>query len=105
MNNLRRIWRSPDADDQGTDVSKYAPENSESLAQTRQDEQPVTSSADEAPYMGSHADNYEPEQADDRHVPKEGPSGENTKNGGERGGGLWTSGGQVTTGTPYHDED
>ncbi|WP_262508259.1 hypothetical protein [Spirosoma fluviale] len=37
-------------------------------------------------------------------MPDDGPSGENTKNDGEQGGGLWTSGGTVTTGTPYHEE-
>ncbi|MFD2574532.1 hypothetical protein ACFSUS_28110 [Spirosoma soli] len=44
------------------------------------------------------------ENDDKRSVPKDGPSGENTKNNGERGGGLWTSGGKVTAGTPYHGE-
>ena len=41
---------------------------------------------------------------DQRNVPEDGPSGENTVNDGERGGGLWTSGGVVTSGTPYNDE-
>ncbi|GAB3279341.1 hypothetical protein GCM10027347_53990 [Larkinella harenae] len=36
-----------------------------------------------------------------RNVPKDGPSGENTKNNGARGGGLWTSGGVVTSGENY----
>ena len=41
-----------------------------------------------------------------RNVPEDGPSGENTENNGANGGGLWTSGGTVTSGTPYHyDED
>lgn len=39
-----------------------------------------------------------------RNVPNDGPSGENTVNDGERGGGLWTSGGNVTSGTPYNDD-
>jgi hypothetical protein len=39
-----------------------------------------------------------------RNVPEDGPSGENTENDGEHGGGLWTSGGQVTSGTPYNDD-
>ena len=39
-----------------------------------------------------------------RNIAEDGPSGENTKNDGERGGGLYTSGGQVTSGTPYHGE-
>lgn len=39
-----------------------------------------------------------------RNIAEDGPSGENTKNNGERGGGLYTSGGQVTAGTPYHGE-
>ena len=85
--------------------SEYDPENSESLAQTRRGQSPVTSSPDESPYVGSHADNYDPDQAPDRNPEEDGPSGESTKNGGEQGGGLWTSGGKVTTGTPYHDED
>ncbi len=93
--------------DQDTDEtdsqSPFSPENSQSLAETRSGN-PVTSSPGETPYVGSHADNYDPETAD-RNVPDDGPSGENTKNNGERGGGLWTSGGTVTTGTPYHDED
>lgn len=46
----------------------------------------------------THAGNYDPENSPDRNVPEDGPSGENTKNNGERGGGLWTSGGQVVTG-------
>lgn len=83
--------------------STYSPENSESLAETRSGS-PVTSSPGETPYTGSHADNYDPE-SENRNVPDDGPSGENTKNGGKRGGGLWTSGGTVTTGTAYHDED
>ncbi len=81
--------------------SKYDPTPDDKL----HNETPVTSSPGETPYTGSHADNYDPEQTPDRNVDNDGPSGENTKNGGERGGGLWTSGGQVTTGTPYHDED
>lgn len=84
-------------------VAPFSPENSESLTETRSGS-PVTSSPGETPYTGSHADNYDP-NSEDRNVPDNGPSGENTKNGGERGGGLWTSGGTVTTGTPYHDED
>ena len=39
-----------------------------------------------------------------RNIAEDGPSGENTKNGGERGGGLYTSGGEVTSGTPYDGE-
>ncbi|GAB3892677.1 hypothetical protein GCM10028803_05750 [Larkinella knui] len=51
-----------------------------------------------------HIEDTDPTQK--RNVPDDGPSGENTKNDGERGGGLWTSGGEVTSGTPYHyDED
>lgn len=44
------------------------------------------------------------ENDDERNVPEDGPSGENTINDGERGGGLWTSGGQVSSGTPYNDD-
>lgn len=98
------IQRCPDTESSGQ-PSKYDPENSESLAQTRSEQSPVTSSPDETPYVGSHADTYDPDQAPDRNPEEDGPSGENTKNGGEQGGGLWTSGGQVTTGTAYHDED
>jgi hypothetical protein len=97
--------RSPEAGQRGGSPSKYDPKNSESLKQTKQNESPITSSPDETPYVGSHADNYAPEQEPERNLAEDGPSGENTKNGGERGGGLWTSGGQVTNGTPYHDED
>lgn len=103
MSNVLSIQRSPDTEPSAP--SPFSPENSQSLAQTKQAEQPVTSSPGEAPYTGSHADNYDPDNAPDRNVPDDGPSGENTKNGGATGGGLWTSGGQVTTGTPYHDED
>lgn len=53
-NNLQR-W--PDTDD--AQPSKYAPENSESLAETLRQQQPVTSSPGEEPYAGSHDDNYE----------------------------------------------
>lgn len=98
------LQRYPHPDD-ADPIVKYDPENSESLAQTRKGQSPVTSSPGETPYEGSHADNYDPDQAPDRSVTEDGPSGENTKNNGARGGGLWTSGGQVTTGTPYHDED
>jgi|GEM_PF-6399388 len=44
------------------------------------------------------------ENDEKRNVPEDGPSGENTVNDGERGGGLWTSGGHVSSGTPYNDE-
>ena len=54
-------------------------------------------------YVGSHADNYDPEHTPDPDGPRDKPSGENTKNNGEHGGGLWTSGGQVTTGTGLND--
>lgn len=40
-----------------------------------------------------------------RNVPEDGPSGENTKNDGARGGGLWTSGGVVTSGENYQYTD
>ena len=105
MINQPAIRRSPDADPTADERSKYDPANSESLAQTKANQNPVTSSPDETPYAGSHADNYDPDNDADRNVAGDGPSGENTKNGGQRGGGLWTSGGTVTTGTPYHDED
>ncbi len=52
----------------------------------------------------SQADSAQSEDENTGNVAKDGPSGENTKNGGERGGGLYTSGGEVTTGTPYHGE-
>ncbi|GAB3964150.1 hypothetical protein GCM10028806_01290 [Spirosoma terrae] len=98
------IQRFPDGD--SSDISpKYDPENSESLKETRSDKDPVTSSPGETPYTGSHADNYQPDQEPDRNLAEDGPSGENTKNGSENGGGLWTSGGVVTNGTPYHEED
>lgn len=103
MNDQPALRRSPDVDPTAGEPSKYDPANSESLARTKANQTPVTSSPDETPYTGSHADNYDPDA--DRNVPEDGPSGENTKNGGQRGGGLWTSGGTVTTGTPYHDED
>ncbi|WP_128546356.1 hypothetical protein [Larkinella soli] len=51
----------------------------------------------------SHADDTDPDEK--RNVPEDGPSGENTENGGERGGGLWTSGGFVTSGESYHGYD
>ena len=107
MSYSRIIQYSPDAGEPSPSESesKYAPENSESLAQTRHDKAPVTSSPGEEPYTSSHADNYQPEAVPSRNVPDDGPSGENTANEGENGGGLWTSGGQITTGTPYHDED
>lgn len=54
-------------------------------------------------YVGSHADNYDPENTPDPDGPRDKPSGENTKNNGEQGGGLWTSGGQVTTGSGYNE--
>lgn len=54
-------------------------------------------------YVGSHADNYDPENTSDPDGPRDRPSGENTKNNGANGGGLWTSGGQVTTGTGMND--
>ena len=92
-----------DPTEENNGQSAYSPDNSESLSKTRSGS-PVTSSPGEAPYTGSHADNYDPD-SESRNVPDDGPSGENTQNGGERGGGLWTSGGTVTTGTPYHDED
>lgn len=98
------IQRFPDGE--SSDISpKYDPENSESLKETRSDKDPVTSSPGETPYTGSHADNYQPDQEPDRNPAEDGPSGENTKNGGANGGGLWTSGGVVTNGTPYHEED
>ena len=99
------IQRSPEAEETGGEPSKYHPSNSKSLAETKSNQDPVTSSPDETPYVGSHAENYDPDNVQDRNVPQDGPSGENTKNGGDQGGGLWTSGGTVTTGTPYHDED
>ena len=102
MNEEQNQTSGADTDD-ADNLSPFSPENSQSLAETRSGT-PVTSSPGETPYEGSHADNYDPE-GPDRNVPEDGPSGENTKNGGERGGGLWTSGGVVTTGTPYHDED
>ena len=105
MINQPAIRRSPDADQTADKLSKYDPANSESLAETKSKQTPVTSSPDETPYTGSHADNYEPDKEPGRSVSEDGPSGENTKNGGQRGGGLWTSGGTVTTGTKYHDED
>ncbi len=46
-----------------------------------------------------HVEETDPEEK--RNVPEDGPSGENTKNDGERGGGLWTSGGYVTSGENY----
>ncbi|GAB4027439.1 hypothetical protein [Spirosoma gilvum] len=98
------IQRYPHPDDADPSV-KYDPENSESLAQTRKGQSPVSSSPCETPYEGSHADNYDPDQSPDRSVTEDGPSGENTRNNGAKGGGLWTSGGKITTGTPYHDED
>ncbi|MGA0558260.1 hypothetical protein ACO2Q8_16490 [Larkinella sp. VNQ87] len=64
--------------------------------------QKVRDSIAEAPQ--GHVDDTNPEQK--RNVPEDGPSGENTQNSGENGGGLWTSGGEVTSGTPYkYDED
>ncbi|GAB4020301.1 hypothetical protein [Spirosoma koreense] len=51
----------------------------------------------------SHADNYDPDTNPDRNVAEDGPSGENTKNNGEHGGGLWTSGGEVITGNANND--
>lgn len=96
------LQRSPDTADE---ASKYNPASSESLEETKSEVAPVTSSPGETPYEGSHADNYHPDQAPERNVPEDGPSGEHTKYGSEQGGGLWTSGGTVTTGTPYHDED
>lgn len=98
---ILKLYRSPDSSGSAGNPSKYEPEQSESLEQTRQHEQPVTSSPGEAPYTGSHAESFDPEQ----NAPDDGPSGENTKTGADKGGGLYTSGGQVTTGTPYHDED
>lgn len=98
------IQRWPDGD--SSDVSpKYDPENSESLAETRSGQAPITSSPGETPYVGSHADDYKPDQAPERNPAEDGPSGENTRNSGANGGGLWTTGGSVTTGTPYHEED
>lgn len=109
MYNKPNLHRAPDSEPSpepspqpSPEPSPYSPEASESLAQTRQGKQPVTSSAGETPYTDSPAESG---NGPDRNVPEDGPSGENTKNNGERGGGLWTSGGQVTTGTPYHDED
>ena len=63
------------------------------------DEQAKPTDGGNQPAGETHADNYEPENAPNRNVPEDGPSGENTKNNGERGGGLWTSGGQVVTGS------
>ncbi|GAB3770166.1 hypothetical protein GCM10028818_07520 [Spirosoma horti] len=54
-------------------------------------------------YVGSHAGNYDPENTADPDGPRDKPSGENTKNNGVNGGGLWTSGGQITTGTGMND--
>ncbi|ADB38654.1 hypothetical protein [Spirosoma linguale] len=104
MKNAPYIQRSPNNGPEGETSSSYEPERSESLKETEQSVTPVTSSPGEKPYTGSHADNYEPDQSADRNVPEDGPSGENTKNGGKQGGGLWTSGGIVTTGTPFHEE-
>ncbi|RAJ90684.1 hypothetical protein LX87_05482 [Larkinella arboricola] len=50
-----------------------------------------------------HVKETDPEEK--RNVPEDGPSGENTKNNGERGGGLWTSGGHVTSGENYRYTD
>jgi hypothetical protein len=97
--------RSPDSEHPAGDMSAFDPSTSESLADSRSGTDPVTSSPGETPYEGSHDPNYDPEHTPDRNVPEDGPSGENTTNNGEQGGGLWTSGGTVTTGTPYHDED
>lgn len=55
-------------------------------------------------YLSPDSDPGQPRPNDLRNVPEDGPSGENTVNDGERGGGLWTSGGHVSTGTPYHDD-
>lgn len=96
-----RLWRSPDSDAADQPVPVYSPENSAGLDQTRTHDAPVTSSPGETPYTGSHAPNYNPETEADQ----PGPSGENSKAPAQQGGGLWTSGGAVTTGTPYHDED
>ncbi|WP_080054464.1 hypothetical protein [Spirosoma aerolatum] len=98
------LQRYPHPDD-AAPSDQYDTKNNESLAQTRKGQSPVSSSPGETPYEGSHADNYDPDQAPDRSVTEDGPSGENTKNNGAHGGGLWTSGGQVTTGTPYHEGD
>ncbi|RIV20735.1 hypothetical protein DYU11_22150 [Fibrisoma montanum] len=97
---------SPDSDETGI--------NRDSYKEYPTDDEPVDSSYAESPdpdesgkvlYPGSHADNYDPEHTPDRNVPDDGPSGENTTNGGERGGGLWTSGGTVTSGSGYNDDD
>ena len=101
-----RYQLSPDPDETGI--------NRDSHKEYPEDEQPVDSSYSESPdpdepgkvlYPGSHADNYDPENTPNRNVPDDGPSGENTKNGGERGGGLWTSGGTVTSGSGFNDDD
>jgi hypothetical protein len=105
MMNQKTIQRSPDIGTSDSASSKYDPENSESLAITKKNKTATTASPGETPYVGSHAENYDPENEPDRNGQMDGPSGENTKNGGKQGGGLWTSGGQVTTGTPYHDEE
>lgn len=100
------IQRCPGGTGDSDDISpKYDPKNSESLKKTRSGKSPVSSSPGETPYTGSHADNYKPDESPERNPAEDGPSGENTKNGGKNGGGLWTSGGTVTTGTAYHDED
>lgn len=66
----------------------YAPEGSGETGGSQHDDLPAGATSNEA----------------GRNLAEEGPSGENTKNNGERGGGLYTSGGQVTSGTPYHGE-
>lgn len=104
MSQFTNSQHSPDSEQATDGQSKYDPENINTPVGSDPDS-PVTSSPGETPYVGSHADNYDPENTANRNVPEDGPSGENTKNGGERGGGLWTSGGIVTTGTSYHDED
>ncbi|MGF7214039.1 hypothetical protein GGR92_000179 [Spirosoma lacussanchae] len=99
------IQRSADTDSQPGGLASNEADNNERSTEAAPDQRHSTSSPTETPYTGSHADNYQPEQAATPDTPDEWPSGEHTKNHGERGGGLWTSGGQVTTGTPYHDED
>jgi hypothetical protein len=104
MRTVLNNQRAPESGQATDGQSKFDPENVDTPVGA-QSHSPVTSSPGEEPYVGSHADNYDPDNTADRNVPENGPSGENTKNGGERGGGLWTSGGTVTTGTAYHDED
>lgn len=107
MNTRINYRRSPDKDDAGInhELKRDFPVEEDKAVESPLSDSPKPDKPGKSLYPGSHAENYNPENTPDRNPEEDGPSGENTKNGGERGGGLWTSGGTVTSGSGMNDDD